>query len=377
MIKVGILGAAGYTGGELIRLLINHPEAEIVFANSESNAGNKVYDVHEGLLGDTELEFTSEMPFDKVDVVFFCFGHGKSEAFLKEHAIPANVKIIDLAQDFRIKGTKEYCIKGTKESVADGSVPVSSADGHSSMSSDCHDFIYGLPEIHREEIAKCQHLANPGCFATCIQLGLLPLAKAGLITDDIAVNAITGSTGAGQKPGATTHFSWRNNNFSTYKLFSHQHLHEITQTLNELRPEGTPRVIDSLNEGFASLPIQGETEGVYIDFIPYRGDFARGIFCTEVIRLKEAKDAADIVALYKDYYKDAAFTHYSDKAPDLKQVVNTNKAIVHVDVFGRKIVVTSMIDNLLKGAVGQAVQNMNIMFGLDERAGLNLKASAF
>ena len=338
MVKVGILGAAGYTGGELIRLLINHPEAEIVFANSESNAGNKVYDVHEGLIGDTELEFTSEMPFDKVDVVFFCFGHGKSEAFLKEHTIPANVKIIDLAQDFRIKGD--------------------------------HDYVYGLPETHREEIAKCQHLANPGCFATCIQEGLLPLAKAGLLTHDIAVNAITGSTGAGQKPGATTHFSWRNNNFSVYKLFTHQHLHEICQTLNELRPKSAPRAIDTLDEGF-------EGDGITVDFIPYRGDFARGIFCTEVITCDKAQDKDAIVALYKDFFKDAAFTHYSDKALDLKQVVNTNKCLLHVEVFGRKIVVTSMIDNLLKGAVGQAVQNMNIMFGLDEKAGLNLKAAAF
>ena len=337
MVRVGILGAAGYTGGELIRLLINHPEAEIVFANSESNAGNKVYDVHEGLIGDTELEFTSEMPFDKVDVVFFCFGHGKSEAFLKEHTIPANVKIIDLAQDFRIKGD--------------------------------HDYVYGLPETHREEIAKCQHLANPGCFATCIQEGLLPLAKAGLLTHDIAVNAITGSTGAGQKPGATTHFSWRNNNFSVYKLFTHQHLHEICQTLNELRPASAPRAIDTLDEGF-------EGDGITVDFIPYRGDFARGIFCTEVITCDKAQDKDAIVALYKDFFKDAAFTHYSDKALDLKQVVNTNKCLLHVEVFGRKIVVTSMIDNLLKGAVGQAVQNMNIMFGLDEKAGLNLKAAA-
>ena len=310
MVRVGILGAAGYTGGELIRLLLNHPEVEIVFANSESNAGNKVYDVHEGLLGETELEFTSEMPFDKVDVVFFCFGHGKSEAFLKEHSIPANVKIIDLAQDFRIKGD--------------------------------HDYVYGLPEIHKEEIAKCQHLANPGCFATCIQLGLLPLAKAGLLTKDIAVNAITGSTGAGQKPGATTHFSWRNNNFSVYKLFTHQHLHEICQTLNELKPASAPHVIDTLDEGY-------EADGITVDFI----------------------------ALYKNFYEQAAFTHYSDKALDLKQVVNTNKALVHVEVFGKKVVITSMIDNLLKGAVGQAVQNMNIMFGLDEKAGLNLKASAF
>lgn len=338
MIRIGILGAAGYTGGELIRLLLNHPEAEIVFANSESNAGNKVYDVHEGLLGDTELEFTSEMPFDEVDVVFFCFGHGKSEAFLKEHTIPAGVKIIDLAQDFRIKGD--------------------------------HDYVYGLPETHRNAIAACQHLANPGCFATCIQLGLLPLAKAGLLTHDIAVNAITGSTGAGQKPGATTHFSWRNNNFSVYKLFTHQHLHEITQTLNELRPQDAPNVIDTLNEGY-------EAEGITVDFIPYRGDFARGIFCTEVITLDRPADADAIAKLYKEYYNDAAFTHYSDKAPDLKQVVNTNKAIVHTEVFGRKVVVTSMIDNLLKGAVGQAVQNMNIMFGIDEKAGLNLKASAF
>ena len=338
MVKVGILGAAGYTGGELIRLLINHPQAEIVFANSESNAGNKVYDVHEGLMGDTELEFTSEMPFDQVDVVFFCFGHGKSEAFLKEHDIPANVKIIDMAQDFRIKGN--------------------------------HDYVYGLPEIHKEEIAKCQHLANPGCFATCIQLGLLPLAKAGLLTKDIAVNAITGSTGAGQKPSATTHFSWRDNNFSVYKLFTHQHLHEICQTLNELKPTEAPHVVDTLDEGY-------EAEGITVDFIPYRGDFARGIFCTEVVTLNQQAVGDDIVALYKDFYKDTAFTHYSDKALDLKQVMNTNKGLVHVEVFGKKVVITSMIDNLLKGAVGQAVQNMNIMFGLDEKAGLNLKASAF
>lgn len=343
MIRVGVLGAAGYTGGELIRLLLNHPEVEIAFANSKSNAGNKVYEVHEGLLGDTELEFSSEMPFDQVDVVFFCFGHGKSEAFLKEHAIPAGVKIIDLAQDFRLAGN--------------------------------HDYVYGLPEIHREEIKKCKHLANPGCFATCIQLGLLPLAKAGLLTHDVSVNAITGSTGAGQKATATTHFSWRNNNMSVYKLFTHQHLHEICQTLNELRPANAPRAVDTLNEGFDSA--SQETGAFTIDFIPYRGDFPRGIFCTEVITLDKAKPAEEVVELYKSFYADAAFTHYSDKALDMKQVVNTNKALVHVDVFGRKVVVTSTIDNLLKGAVGQAVQNMNLMFGLDEHTGLNLKASAF
>ena len=338
MVKVGILGAAGYTGGELLRILINHPDVEIVFANSESNAGNRVADVHEGLLGDTDLCFTDQMPFDKVDVVFFCFGHGKSEAFLKEHEIPSAIKILDLAQDFRIKGD--------------------------------HDYVYGLPEIHREEIKACKHLANPGCFATCIQEGLLPLAKAGLLTDDIAVNAITGSTGAGQKPGATTHFSWRNDNMSVYKLFTHQHLHEITQTLNELRPASAPRVIDTLDEGYVA-------DGITVDFIPYRGDFARGIFCTEVVRLANAVAADDIVKFYKDFFADAAFTHYSDTALDLKQVVGTNKALVHVEVFGRKVVITSIIDNLLKGAVGQAVQNMNLMFGLDEKAGLKLKAIAF
>ena len=339
MVKVGILGAAGYTGGELIRLLINHPDVQIVFANSESNAGNKIYDVHEGLLGDTEMEFTSEMPFDKVDVVFFCFGHGKSEAFLKEHTIPANVKIIDMAQDFRIAAPT-------------------------------HDYVYGLPETHRDAIRNCQHLANPGCFATCIQLGLLPLAKAGLLTHDIAVNAVTGSTGAGQKPAATTHFSWRDNNFSVYKLFTHQHLHEICQTLNELKPADAPHVIDTLDEGF-------DATGITVDFIPYRGDFPRGIFCTEMVTLDKPHDAAELVALYKNFYADAAMTHYSGKALDMKQVVNTSKALVHIDVFGRKVVVTSIIDNLLKGAVGQAVQNMNIMFGLDETAGLRLKASAF
>lgn len=338
MIKIGILGAAGYTGGELIRILLNHPEAEIVFANSESNAGNLVSDVHEGLIGDTDLCFTDQMPFDKVDVVFFCFGHGKSEAFLKEHTIPDNVKIIDLAQDFRIKGN--------------------------------HDYVYGLPEIYRSEISACKHLANPGCFATCIQEGLLPLAKAGLLTHDVAVNAITGSTGAGQKPGATTHFSWRNNNFSVYKLFTHQHLHEICQTLNDLRPASAPRAVDTLDEGY-------DADGITIDFIPYRGDFARGIFCTEVVTCDKAPDPDAVVELYKNFFKDAAFTHYSDKPLDLKQVVNTNKALVHVEVFGKKIVVTSIIDNLLKGAVGQAVQNMNIMFGLDEKTGLNLKATAF
>lgn len=332
MIKIGILGAAGYTGGELIRLLINHPEAQIVFANSESNAGNNVADIHEGLYGDTDMKFTADMPFDDVDVIFFCFGHGKSEAFIKEHHIPQHVRIIDLAQDFRIAGN---------DSNADFMTPAN------------HDFVYGLPEINRELIANAQHVANPGCFATCIQLGLLPAAKLGLLNDDVAVNAITGSTGAGQKPGATTHFSWRNNNMSIYKAFTHQHVPEIRQSLCQ---------------------VQGYLDAA-IDFIPYRGDFARGIFATEVVKTDKPLD--EIVEGYKEFYKDAAFTHYVDKALDLKQVVNTNKALVHCDKFGNKLLITSCIDNLLKGAVGQAVQNMNIMFGIDEMAGLNLKPSAF
>ena len=322
MIKIGILGAAGYTGGELIRLLLNHPEAEIVFANSESNAGNLVADVHEGLLGDTDLRFTSEMPFEKVDVVFFCFGHGKSEQFLREHTIPAHVKIIDLAQDFRLAAPD-------------------------------NDYVYGLPEINRERIAAAQHVANPGCFATCIQLGLLPAAKLGIVKGDIAVNAITGSTGAGQKPGATTHFSWRNNNMSIYKAFCHQHVPEICQSLKQ---------------------VQGELDAE-IDFIPYRGDFARGIFATEVV--KTDMPIEQIVEAYKAFYNDAPFTHYVDNAIDMKQVVNTNKALVHCDKFGNKLLITSTIDNLLKGAVGQAVQNMNIMFGVEETMGLRLKAGAF
>ena len=342
MIKVGILGAAGYTGGELIRLLLNHPEAEIVFANSESNAGNLVSDVHEGLIGETDLKFTDEMPFDQVDVIFFCFGHGKSEAFLKEHTIPANVKIIDLAQDFRIKGSQESGVRSQESGVRS-----------QEMTPEHHDFVYGLPEINKAEIQKAQHVANPGCFATCIQLGLLPAAKLGLLKYDVAVNAITGSTGAGQKPGATTHFSWRNNNLSIYKPFTHQHLAEIRQSL---------------------IQTQGSLD-IDIDFIPYRGDFARGIFCTEVIRTKA--DANEVIQAYKDFYRDAAFTHYSDHSLDLKQVVNTNKCLVHIDAFDNKLLVTSCIDNLLKGAVGQAVQNMNLMFGIDETSGLRLKASAF
>ena len=321
MVRVGILGAAGYTGGELIRLLINHPQAEIVFANSESNAGNLICDVHEGLMGETDMRFTAEMPFGEVDVVFFCFGHGKSRAFLQEHTIPSHVRIIDLAQDFRIAGE--------------------------------HDYVYGLPETHRQEISTCMHLANPGCFATCIQLGLLPALKAGIISGDIHTNGITGSTGAGQKPGATTHFSWRNDNISIYKTFTHQHLHEINQTIHELQPQYDGQMF----------------------FIPQRGCFTRGIFVTSYACCNTPIE--EVKAIYEDYYRDAAFTHVVSTSPDMKQVVNTNKALVYVERYADQLLMVSCIDNLLKGAVGQAVENMNLMFGLPEDTGLRLKASAF
>ena len=325
MIRIGILGAAGYTGGELIRVLLNHPEAKIVFANSESNAGNPVADVHEGLAGETNLSFTDELPFDEVDVVFFCFGHGKSEAFLKEHAIPSHVRVIDLAQDFRIRPQ------------GDNAFP----------------WVYGLPELHRETIRDYRLLANPGCFATCIQLALLPALSAGLVTGDIHINGITGSTGAGQKPGATTHFSWRNDNISVYKTFTHQHLLEINQTVHELQPDYNGRLL----------------------FIPQRGCFTRGIFVTAYANCTEPIE--EVRKVYADFYRDAAFTHVVNKSPDMKQVVNTNKALVYVERYEDQLLMIACIDNLLKGAVGQAVQNMNLMFGLDERAGLNLKASAF
>ena len=321
MVRVGILGAAGYTGGELIRLLINHPQAEIVFANSESNAGNLICDVHEGLMGETDMRFTGEMPFGEVGVGFFCFGHGKSRAFLQEHTIPSHVRIIDLAQDFRIAGE--------------------------------HDYVYGLPETHRQEISTCMHLANPGCFATCIQLGLLPALKAGIISGDIHTNGITGSTGAGQKPGATTHFSWRNDNISIYKTFTHQHLHEINQTIHELQPQYDGQMF----------------------FIPQRGCFTRGIFVTSYARCNTPIE--EVKAIYEDYYRDAAFTHVVSTSPDMKQVVNTNKALVYVERYADQLLMVSCIDNLLKGAVGQAVENMNLMFGLPEDTGLRLKASAF
>ena len=321
-IKVGVIGGAGYTAGELLRILINHPNVEIVFVNSTSNAGNPVTDVHSGLIGETDLVFTSALPFNEVDALFLCSAHGDSKKFMDNNEVPSSIKIIDLSTDYRAKSPN-------------------------------HDFIYGLPELNREEIRTASRIANPGCFATAIQLALFPLAAAGLLTDEIHVNAITGSTGAGVKPSDTSHFSWRNNNISIYKPFGHQHLEEIGQSLRQLQP------------GFRKA----------VNFIPVRGNFARGIYATTythcTLSLEEAKK------LYTDFYKDSAFTFVTDKNPDLKQVVNTNKGLVYLEKHGDKILIVSMIDNLLKGASGQAVQNMNLMLGLDEKTGLGLKSIGF
>lgn len=321
MIKVGIIGGAGYTGGELIRLLINHPEVEIAFVNSTSNAGNYVYDVHADLYGDTDLRFTGEVK-SNVDVLFLCVAHGDAKKFLSDNPVPSSVRIIDLSQDYRID-----------------------AEGN--------DFVYGLPEINKHKLQAAIKIANPGCFATCLQLGMLPLAANGLLKDDVHVTATTGSTGAGQKPSGTTHFSWRTNNLSVYKAFEHQHLKEITQSVAELQP--------SFNH--------------HINFIPYRGDFARGIIANIHTRFDGTQEEA--YTLYQTFYKDAVFTHVSPTNIDLKQVVNTNKCLVYLEKHGDYLMIVSIIDNLLKGASGQAVQNMNIMFGLDERMGLKLKPVAF
>ncbi len=320
MIKVGIVGGAGYTAGELLRILLNHPEVEISFVNSTSNAGNKLYDVHEGLYGETEMVFTDLLPFDEIDVLFICSGHGDSSKFLAAHTLPENVKIIDLAQDFR---------------------------------DESNGFVYGLPELNRERIKKANKVANPGCFATGIQLGLLPLAAKGLLKDEIHVNGITGSTGAGVKPGPTSHFSWRNNNISVYKAFNHQHLKEIRQSLVQLQNDFDKD----------------------INFIPVRGNFSRGIFVSTYIKCD--LELSELRKIYEDFYADAAFTFMTEANPDLKQVVNTNKVIIQVNKHGDKVLILTVIDNLLKGASGQAVQNMNLMFGLEETCGLKLKSVAF
>ncbi|MDR1699263.1 MAG: N-acetyl-gamma-glutamyl-phosphate reductase [Prevotellaceae bacterium] len=320
MIKAGIIGGAGYTAGELLRVLLNHPNVEIAFINSASNAGNYLYDVHSGLIGETDLQFTDQTPLNGIDVLFLCSAHGDSKKFLEANNVPSNIKIIDLATDFR---------------------------------DESNGFVYGLPELNKERIKAATKIANPGCFATAIQLAVLPLAANGLLKNELHVNAITGSTGAGVKPGATSHFSWRSNNISVYKAFEHQHLTEITQSLKQLQ------------NGFDKA----------INFIPVRGNFTRGIFASVYtdcdLNLEEAK------ALYENYYKDSVFTIITDKNPDIKLVTNTNKCVLHLEKHGNKLLILSVIDNLLKGASGQAVQNMNLVFGLDEKAGLRLKSSGF
>lgn len=323
MIKVGIIGGAGYTAGELIRLLINHPEAEIAFIHSTSNAGAPVTSVHGGLLGETDLVFSDTHPLDEIDCLFLCSAHGKSREFWEQNERPAGLKVVDLAQDFR----DESC-----------------------------GYVYGLPELNSDRTATADLTANPGCFATAIQLSLLPLAKAHLLNGDVNITAVTGSTGAGVKPGATTHFSWRNDNLSVYKPFTHQHLAEISRSLASLQP------------GFTAEQIS---------FVPVRGDFPRGIFAMTVVDTGLSTEEA--YKLYKDFYAGQPFTIVSDKPVDLKQVVNTNKAVIslHVDDKRHKLLITTAIDNLLKGASGQAVQNFNIMFGLDQHTGLRLKPSAF
>jgi N-acetyl-gamma-glutamyl-phosphate reductase len=324
MIKAGIIGGAGYTGGELIRLLIQHPDVSVSFIHSRSNAGKPIHTIHQDLIGDTSLLFTDTIQED-IDVLFLCLGHGESKKFLAETVLPNSIKIIDLANDFRL---------AKDASIAD------------------RTFVYGLPELKKEKIKAAQNIANPGCFATAIQLGLLPLAKAGLLKD-IYTTGITGSTGAGQSLSQTSHFSWRANNIQAYKTLTHQHLGEIGESLLQLQSEGT----------------------VDLSFVPWRGDFTRGIFISSTVHCDLSLE--ELTVLYNDFYAGQPFTHVSNEPIFLKQVVNTNKALVQLEKAGSKLVVHSAIDNLLKGACGQAVQNMNLLFGLQETAGLKLKAIGF
>ena len=322
MIKVGIIGGAGYTAGELLRILLNHPEVEIGFVQSSSNAGNLISDVHDDLIGETDLTFTEKLPFSEADVIFLCVGHGKSKEFMESQALPDALKIIDLSHDFR-------------------------------LNSEGNDFIYGLPELNREKIKTAKNVANPGCFATGIQLALLPLAAADLLNNEVHIQAITGSTGAGQKPTETSHFSWRNNNLSAYKIMEHQHEGEILQSLKQLQP--------SFSSDF--------------NFVPIRGNHTRGIFVTAYTNFEGSVEEAN--KLYNKYYSDHPFVFVTDKNLGMKQVVNSNKAMIYLEKHNNKLVIISITDNLIKGASGQAVQNMNLMFGLDEKAGLNLKPVAF
>lgn len=319
MIQVGMVGGAGYTGGELLRILLNHPHVNIKFIHSKSNAGNPVYAMHQDLIGETELRF-SESFSDEIDVLFLCVGHGDAETFLAENPLPESVKLIDLSRDHRI---------------------------------DNSEWVYGLPELHKSKIREANKIANPGCFATCIQLGILPLASVGILKSEIHVSATTGSTGAGQKPMKTTHFTWRNANLSVYKAFTHQHLDEIYQSVRQLQPN------------YEQL----------VNFLPHRGAFARGIFASSYTETDLSLEEAQ--KLYAEFYQGAPFTILSEINPNLKQVVNTNKCVIYLEKHENKLLVISMIDNLTKGASGQAVQNMNLMFGLEETAGLRLKTSAF
>ena len=325
MVQVGIIGGAGYTAGELIRLLLNHQHTEINFVYSTSNAGNKISSVHQDLVGSTELLFSDSI-HKEIEVLFLCLGHGNSKAFLSEHTFSEKTKIIDLSNDFRLE--KDQFFNGKK-------------------------FVYGLPELQKEAIKKAQYIANPGCFATAIQLALLPLAKSNLIENDIHINAVTGATGAGISLSKTTHFTWRDNNFSYYKPFVHQHLDEIHQSVKQL---------------------QGSMSSE-INFMPNRGNFSRGIFATSYTNFDGNLEEAN--KLYKFFYKNAAFTFVSDEDLHLKQVVNTNKCLIHLHKHNNKLLITSCIDNLLKGASGQAIQNMNLLFGFEEKEGLQLKANFF
>lgn len=324
MIKVGIIGGSGYTGGELIRILLHHPQTEIDFVYSTTRAGKKLVTAHPDLLGFTEIAFTASINPD-VDVVFLCLGHGNSTKFLKDNHFSDTTKIIDLSNDFRLRADAVF--KGMK-------------------------FVYGLPELKKSEIQKADYIANPGCFATTIQLGLLPLAKGGLLDNDVHINAVTGSTGAGISPSATSHFSWRNNNVSWYKPFTHQHLGEINESLKSL-----------------------QSDSGKLFFLPNRGNFTRGILATAYTKFKGSEEEA--IRLYKDYYTDAVFTHISEEPIHLKQVVNTNNCHIHLHKHENILLITSATDNLLKGASGQAVQNMNLMFGFEESEGLHLKAGVF
>jgi N-acetyl-gamma-glutamyl-phosphate reductase len=325
-IRIGIVGGAGYTGGELIRLLINHPQAEIVFIHSKSNATKLVSSVHNDLVGETDLKFVRELSQD-INVLFLCVGHGEARKFLQENDIDEKIKVIDLSQDFRLIQKSQIVNR---------------------------KFIYGLPEINKDKIKSSENIANPGCFATAIQLGLLPLAKAGLLKE-VYTTGITGSTGAGQSLSATSHFSWRANNVQAYKTLTHQHLNEITESLEQLQ------------SSFSSK--------ASINFVPWRGDFTRGNFISSQLDCDLSE--VELTTLYEDFYKDHPFTFLSQEPISLKQVVNTNKCIIQLEKVGSKLVVHSAIDNLLKGASGQAVQNMNLMFGLHETTGLKLKANYF